>query len=431
MIFRSFGYPRHFFLVCLTIFALHVSGQENPEPARLVTAAGDTLHGYINNLQWAGSPDKVSFQATPGAPWQIFNPMDLQAFSFTDGDHYVTKTVTYHFLPANLNTYEIYKDTVHLRKTLLLRVLASGPASLYYFRDENGYDHFFIEKDSLPIDELKKTHSVMNGSDGRQYSVKENRYMLSLNYYFSDCPDVVSRIQGVSFTISGFQKIFERYNLCKDPLHKVPKKKETYTKVAWGAFGGLTLTHLNVSSDIYPDLNDADFPLSTDLTGGLFLDLVFARNLHRTRWSNEISYKKYSTEATYDNYMYAAKTYDEVLSVSASYLRFSTMLDYDLTISKAARPYLKLGISSGWALHIDNVRTLDPPYYGTSEFPILEHPNKHEESIFLGVGLRSGRLKYEIRHEWATGISTVNNISMSTNSFSFLLGYSLGVPSWK
>ena len=113
------------------------------------------------------------------------------------------------------------------------------------------------------------------------------------------------------------------------------------------------------------------------------------------------------------------------MTVDCSYLRWATMLNYDLANYSTARPFVKVGFSLGTAINQEATSTLDPPYYGDSELPLLESYRTAEESFFVGLGCRAGRFHWEARYDISTGITDISNISNSVNTVIFLMGFSL------
>ena len=49
-------------------------GQQNYQPAKVTTLAGDTLRGYINDRGWDRNPHVISFKTDLQATEQLFHP---------------------------------------------------------------------------------------------------------------------------------------------------------------------------------------------------------------------------------------------------------------------------------------------------------------------------------------------------------------------
>lgn len=61
-------------LVAFLLLPACAFGQQNYQPAKVTTLAGDTLRGFINYRGWDRNPRVVSFKPDLQAPEQLFHP---------------------------------------------------------------------------------------------------------------------------------------------------------------------------------------------------------------------------------------------------------------------------------------------------------------------------------------------------------------------
>ena len=76
-----------------------------------------------------------------------------------------------------------------------MEVLVKGKVGIYFSRDENG-DHYYIDKDDMPLRELSFTRGVTN-KDGRQVYIESKSHVAILNFYMQDAPQLRSEISNL------------------------------------------------------------------------------------------------------------------------------------------------------------------------------------------------------------------------------------------
>jgi hypothetical protein len=118
---------------------------------------------------------KCEFKDESGSV-NVYYPDQILAFRFNNGRYFVS------------NTYNNDK--------VFLEYLIDGIADLYYLEDEIG-DHFFIEKDSLPLTELlyNETIKVING---KQFLTETRGFVNQLKFYLQDSKEILPQIEAIA-----------------------------------------------------------------------------------------------------------------------------------------------------------------------------------------------------------------------------------------
>ncbi|MDP4239993.1 MAG: hypothetical protein Q8904_11045, partial [Bacteroidota bacterium] len=105
-----------------------------------------------------------------------FYPTDILAYRFIDGKFFVTKTVN--------------------GEKVFLEYLIKGKLNMYHYRDSRT-DHFYFEKDSVPLTELPYEDICKRDSFGNLIAQKNNKYVGLLSYYLKDAPGIQLKIENI------------------------------------------------------------------------------------------------------------------------------------------------------------------------------------------------------------------------------------------
>ncbi|MBF9141249.1 hypothetical protein [Hymenobacter properus] len=272
----------------------------------VVTAAGDTLRGEIENRFWQQPPTRIDFRPAPGAPTQAYGRAGLRAFGLDGGRYFRTEVVPVDRAARSHGTDLPTRLVISQRPdTLLTEVLVDGPAPL--LRVVLGdVTHYFVGRPGKPFEELvdRKYLSTANGREG---ILSANNYKAQLLQYFGDCPAASSAVGGAPFTVAGLSAVVQAFNAQCSPTRQ-PGTSYTarsrsrrsfafnggllagvgYNQLQFGRAGGgeepALLSNLNLDGQVHP-------------LGGLYLDLL----LPGRRWMvhSEALFSEYGRKGTF------------------------------------------------------------------------------------------------------------------------------------
>ncbi len=194
----------------------------------VVTNAGDTLKGKIDNKKWVQTPQLIRF-SSPVLGEIDYKTDDIQGFGVTDEVVFVRKKtdldVSPYALSKLLTTSEriIVKDT-----TLLLRQIVKGRLSLFYTKDKQEKNHYFIQKLNEPVVELVD-HHFLKMIDGRQFNAHWDLYNQQLLQLCQDCSLYEGKAFKYSFDESTLTSLILAYNrFFGDNKPVIASKKEKF-----------------------------------------------------------------------------------------------------------------------------------------------------------------------------------------------------------
>jgi hypothetical protein len=411
------------------IMVIYGYSQQNYLPGTIVRLKGDTLHGFINYQNSEKNPLNIYFKADLNHEPDIFSPQEVQSFRVAD-EMYISATVSFNegfYRTQELgNSPEVLLGTV----TVFLQALVRGNRSLYYLKDNEGREQFYVELDSryelLIYHKYLKNLSNSGDIAGANSIVEDKRYIGQLSYYLSDCPDIQSGLRNLKFSKQSMVKLFRQYYECMDAKAEYEKKSDE-TKAEFGVFGGLSLTSLkfDATEGSFDEIVKSDFPVSPSMAFGVFLNKKLSRNLGRFSLHNELFFSSYKTEAFYKEVVSENRYVNNNISLGGFFIKLNNMLQYSFPV-KGVSLMARLGISNGWNLHEVNENVVESVFYTTTTtktIPAIEGSRKYAFGILGGIGGSYKRFSLDIRYEQNSGMSDMPALKSSVRVFYLLVGY--------
>jgi hypothetical protein len=421
---------KSFLTVCVLLF-LVLSGrsQQNYLPGIIVITKGDTLHGFINYQNTEKNPLNVYFKKELNQEPDIFSPTEIQSFT-VDNEIYISATVSVNqgfYRTQELgNSPEIILDS----GIVFLQVLVKGNKSLYYLKDSEGREQFYVELDSryelLIYHKYLKNPTSSGDIAGATQITEDKRYIGQLSYYLSDCPAIQSGLRNLKLSKQSLVKVFRQYYDCKDSK-AVYEKKSDETKADFGILAGLTLTSLKFSADgeSFDELVNSDFPVSPYAALGIYYNKKLSRNLGRLSVHNELFFSGYKTEAIYKEVVSENRYVTNSMSLGSIYIKMNNMLQYGFPV-KSVFLFARAGISNGFTLSEINQNDIDYVFYSTTTrktIPAIDGTHKYAFGIVGGIGGNYKRFSLDIKIEHNNGMSDVSNLGSPVNIFYLMVGY--------
>jgi hypothetical protein len=345
---------KYLFLFILTISIGKITAQSNYQKGYIVSNAGDTIHGYIDYRQWDINPFEIKFRPDSLSKQVNYTPLDLKAFVVSE-DHYlggIFEIDKSPYLIEDLTTEnKAFPDT----DTVFLTVLVEGTLNLYYMKDSNAKEHFFIKKNDSGIFELiYRRYLVLNedkpGIENKTNIVENNMYKGMLIYYTSELPGLINKINSIRYETGELTKIVDEYNKktgCVSDYCHINNSRTKWIK-SIHVISGLTYSYYNFSKLLSVEegtIVKADPNQSfVWFSAGIGLNLMPPRKLQRFSIYTEILYHA-------DKYIYNYQIEEQVqldhfyhYDFYAHYMNFSILPRYQPKFNNI-RPYLNAGLT--------------------------------------------------------------------------------------
>lgn len=409
-------------LILLLLFILgSTNAQQNYLKGYVLNTLKDTVKGFINYHEWEKNPEKIKFKSSMEGKPETFRPLQILEFGVSD-EIYVTAIVHSENSPHITNELD-YDSRLKLKTdTVFLQSLVRGPKSLYYLKNKFGNDNLYIGTNTgFVLLEYKK---YLKKHEGKRVVAQNNNYKGQLIYYLNGCPSLSAKINSLPYKPKSMTRIFKQYYGCT-PAEIAFIRQTPQPKLEFGILAGASSTTIELHSAGQEELTGADFGVSNDFLGGLYLNLVLPRN--REKWSlySELLYSGYSFQTSYEDYRneeyYTISNYD----LGFSYLNLNVMVRFKLPF-KAVNIFANGGLGTGFLISNTNKKLTEKRFYSSyslKEGKVLEDIRSIEQGYILGAGAMYNNLSLEFRYERGNGFSPYTGLGTTTSKMFLLLGY--------
>jgi len=398
------SYRYLFFALFGLLAAGRAQAQTNFRPGYVLPLAGDTLRGEVDLRDGRANAERCRFRANAQAAVTTYSPAELRGYGFAAGrKHY--RAVAVALAPAAPQPY-------------FLEVLADGPAALYFLRDAEQHELFFVASPALPLAPLEhSTARVVR--DGQIYTEEQNPYRTTLATALAGCPAAQSLLPHLLFQESALRRVVELYNACSGAQPASASPDAAVSRAVLGLMGGVALHHLSYDGVPYEKAGAV-----SNHTGFAFGPTV---RINTGRLSQKISVvlavlyeaEKFDLESQ-NLYNGAPNGVFTRTHIDLAYLRVPVMFRYTYPRGKVT-PLAELGFTAAYALKTDNTtEQATATGYFMKPQPLLAGEQFRSLQLGLGAGLGAslrtagGRnVAVLARAETTNGFSNVTGISTS------------------
>lgn len=412
-------------LILFFLYSNSISAQERFKKAYVIDNNQQKINGSIDFGNPIRNPAEIIFLDSSTLKISVFSPKDIQSFSvkLDEERRYESRIVQITDYPEFLEGLDDSGVSDIITDTVFVEVLVKGKASLFHYKDEEKWDHFFIEKADTfqTLMQVLVRHDMMS----KQVLVLRQRYKTQLNLAFLDCPNILGRIYSVENTIPSLQKIFEDYNNCLGKENEFVKNRKTKQHLKFAFNVGYQVAKLTVSDVKIGDaayIEELDFPLSRRLPIGLSVEIPFPKNYSIY---NELLYTKFGTNAGY-----TIGQESHILYFRYTYLQYLMALRYHFNKDKKAfSPFVNVGGTMSYGFAKSYASVVNNYYYlpqvVSNQEPLLT-PKLFPASAVFGFGFNYKKYSLELRMSYNTGVSYHYDMKSNILAGCLMMTYSPG-----
>lgn len=184
------------------LYATELKSQIDYRPGFIQLTTGDTLYGEIDYRTDFLMGSGCRFKTNDFAAVREYMPDEISAYRVDNSRYFVSKDI----------------KTEEGSTKVFLEYLIKGKVDIYYYRDKNSADHYYIDKEGYGLMELpyKTTDKYI---DGANYQFESKDHIGILKYYLQDAPDFQTQIEQIRKPDrDNLIKLTEAYQkkVCKD-----------------------------------------------------------------------------------------------------------------------------------------------------------------------------------------------------------------------
>jgi len=415
-------------LLALAVFTTTVArAQASYQPGYVVTLAGDTLRGQVQEVSARRNSVLCRFRATPDAIATYYAPAGLRAYGVQQGATYRVLAV----LPAD--------SASGPPQPLFLEVLVQGPAQLYSSRERPGYTRYFVAVGapaSRPQELVQRR--VKGFANGLESYETRSLYRDTLAAALRACPAVQVQLPQLPFQQAALARVITQYNTCVGgPAVAVAPPAARRQGSVLSVLVGYQYSTLQPSGStgffsVAPALHQAS-PVGglalnltlphTRRTVSLRLEAIYAHELYEGQYTGPVGTMALPTSQV--------NTY----RFDLQYVHVPILLRYTLLRSARLRPFAEAGLVYHRLVQTQSAFTLAP---GTGSFitlPYFDENNVQYNQFGLQAGagistplIGERRLAFMARVATCNGLSSYTTIGAPITYFSLLLGLDLSKP---
>jgi hypothetical protein len=377
--------------------------QTNFRPGYVLPLTGDTLRGEVDSREGRTNAQRCRFRATAQAEVTTYQPADLRGYGLPlEQRHYRSLPVT--IAPAPVRSY-------------FLEVLVDGPAKLYFLRDAEQHESFYVESPKQPLTLLEHSKTIVQGN-GIAKIEEKNLYRNTLAAALAGCVQAQSKLPNLPFQESALRQVVNLYNQCVGYAAPQAKFAGVPTHATIGIMAAVS------GQRLYFD----GFPFASDITSqqtgfaiGPVLHVSSSRVSQRLSLVVALLYEPEKYEVGPSRNPYASP--DARVRFDLAYLRLPVMVRYTYPRGKIV-PIAEAGFTIAYAVKTDvsSGAIVNGRYtaFSSSVTELLANSMRSTQVAFgAGLGLRThvagGRaIALLARAERSNGFTNSNDTGTST-----------------
>lgn len=356
-------YRKKLLFVVLAIWLLpnYAISKNTFQEGFIITNKQDTIRGLIDIKE--SSFINCCFKKLPNSPVEIFKPGEIIGYRISNGKFYTSmnlpikksyKIIQYiRFISQTADPDDFvvdeskYEDSTTVVKHVFAEYLLNGAVKLYYFKDENKKDHYYIHTSNNQIQELVK-EIVESYSNGVITAVTTKpKYRETLLGTLMDFK-LAKEIERLTLNHYSLIKISKKYHetICKNDECIIYKRDITPTTYNWAIHLGYQHIQMPNTGLLTGKIYETNLkPTAPPVRIGMDLiinNVLLDNNNFGFRISLDYWYSKYVNN-NYQSYI------DRSKYAKLSFSTNNINMDLDGTykfISKSRTPFAEIGLSS-------------------------------------------------------------------------------------
>ena len=280
---------RKLIIIALLLFAgRSVWAQRDYRRGYIITNQLDTIYGWIDYRGDVRNAKICSFRKTETEPVTEYTPADIVAYRYNDSKFYISKNI----------------GTTDAPRQVFLEYLVNGLAKLYYYRDDNTNEYYYIENNGhfleLKIDEKE----VEIDGKTRIKTVKTYVGVLKATLNVWDMNSEIDKAKLEHSSLINIAKDYHQYACTDGSECIVYEKKKPFMAVRIGPTVGADLSMLKLKTFVVGvSIHESGVPIydvdifnphpSSNLTVGVNLNFWLPRMNEKVFLQMQTMYTKY------------------------------------------------------------------------------------------------------------------------------------------
>ena len=396
------------------------TGQNSFEPGTIINANNKPVKGFILKQKTNDTPQFIRFKETKNGQSITLNPRNILGFKMAN-DFFFRGVVKVNRMALDTHPVKDNSSITLADDTVFLQALVLGDKNLYYIKKDNK-EYFYYLKDNHFIKLDYKTYIKDPENPEHKFTLTNNKYQSQLIKYLSDCPALNESVFSMKYRKNAFIKIYQKYYDCKKEEPEYIAKTDKI-KLEFGPIFGVFFNSRNIVSQSYRYLEALPLNDTTEITGGIFLDIVFPRYNRHLSLYNEMIYTACHFDMTVPSLNGWKPSNFVDLTLKLHNIKLFTLLKYRFYLNDFIFVF-DIGMSN--AINVaDKItyvsqRLEDSPINYEGRLDI----QKYETGFVMGAGVRYKGIGLDWKVEKARAFAPFYSIKINSLSNYITLSYS-------
>ncbi|WP_299435285.1 tRNA modification GTPase [uncultured Aquimarina sp.] len=263
-------------LAFITIFTFNSYGQTRYEKGYFISNDGTKTDCFIRNSDWKNNPTSFKYKLSLDSESLDNSIANVSEFVITDKTKYQRFTVKMGRSSDKLSFLDGKMNPDFKKETLFLKVLVTGEANLYSYKESN-LVRFFYEIKEVEINQLVYK-MYLKGSE----VTKNDEYKRTLWTNVRCDKTKYEELSNLEYKRNDLIKYFEKYNSCVDPNYIIVKRKENKGGLNISIRPGVSFASFKASN---PEAGFEEFDFGRKLGPRIGLEVEYIFPFKNNRWS--------------------------------------------------------------------------------------------------------------------------------------------------
>lgn len=388
-------------LSALLIISSLVSAQIVFEKGFFVTNNGEQTDCQIKNVDWRSNPTKFKYRLSEGDAVLETDINSVMVFEILDVAKYVRSTVRIDTSSEEVDELSYNRAPSYLKKTLFLKVLVEGPASLYFYQDSD-LRRYFYNIDNAPLEQLVyKSYITVDSKIKKNY-----QYRQDLNNNLN-CPQSKVDANRIEYKTKSLSTFFIDYNNCVggQQINYTNKEKRPFFFLALRP--RINISSLSIENHAVTSGGNAG-KFDGKMSAGIGLEAEFILPFNKDKWSIllEPTFRTYKSNGLYQN---------RTAEVSYTSVEFPIGVRHYFFLNETD----KIFVSGLFFFDFDNDAQID--FQSGARLYI-----KSEHNLAFGLGVKRKKVSIEARYQLGRDLLALYPFwESSYKNIGIILGYTL------
>lgn len=275
------------------IVTMNCYSQISFEKGYFIDNDGQKTECLIKNSDWNNNPIEFEYKITENDEIKIGNLETVKEFNINNSSKYLRKTVKIDVSSDYVGSLTKTKNPVFQEKQFFLKVLITGKASLYLFKDQYLQRYFYSIENSTIEQLIFKKYQKYD-----EKIRKNNRFRQQLWNELKCATIQINDIEEITYKKNSLIKFFSQYNTCSNSDFIKHEKKQKRDGINFTLRPRINNSSLSMYNSIINPSNK--FEYKSNLGFGFGVEVEYILPFNKNKWSVfiEPTYRSFKEEKT-------------------------------------------------------------------------------------------------------------------------------------